>query len=205
MEEPSATSRETEPVTVRRRRAGVGLVPRDALVDTLTSSPARVVALVAGPGYGKTTVLGQWADRVETTAWHTCTDADNDPATLLTALGRAASIGTGGITVADLVSASRSGPPQTLLLDDVQAITQAGSLNVLTDVIDRLPDTWRVGFASRARPRLPIARLRAAGDLLEIGVAELSLLPDEESQVLARSGVSLSAEATAALHDRTEG
>lgn len=206
MEKPSAIPRQTEPVTVRRRRAGVGLVPRDALVDTLSASTVRVVALIAGPGYGKTTVLGQWADRVGSgAAWHTCTDADNDPATLLTALGHAVGAGPGIVTVAGLAAAARARPPLTLLLDDVQAITRAGSLNVLTDVIDRLPDSWRVGLASRARPRLPIARLRAAGDLLEIGVAELSLLPDEEAQVLARSGVSLSAEATTALHDRTEG
>ncbi|WP_051274603.1 LuxR family transcriptional regulator [Cellulomonas sp. URHD0024] len=169
-------------------------------------SPARVVAIVAGPGYGKSAVLGQWADRLAGAAlWHTCTDADNDPATLLTALGRAAGAGPGIVTVAGLVQAVAPYLPRTLLVEDVHAITSAGSLNVLTDVIDRLPDTWRAGLTSRARPRLRIARLRAVGDLLEVGVPELSLGPDETAQVLDRSGVVLSPSRTAELLDRTEG
>ncbi|MDQ0374077.1 LuxR family maltose regulon positive regulatory protein [Cellulomonas humilata] len=170
------------------------------------ASPARVVAIVAGPGYGKSAVLGQWADRLASAAvWHTCTDADNDPAALLTALGGAAGAGPGIVTVAGLVQALPPDPARTLLVEGVHVITSAGSLNVLSDVIDRLPDTWRVGVSSRAKPRLPIARLRAAGDLLELGVPELSLGPDEAAQVLARSGVTLSPTATAELLDRTEG
>ena len=126
---------------VRRHRAGVGLVARGELVDALTASPARVVVLVAGPGYGKSAVLRQWADRLAGAAvLHTCTDADNDPAALLTALGRAAGVGPGTVTVAGLVQALQPGPARTLLVDGVEAITSAGSLNVLTDVIDRLPD-----------------------------------------------------------------
>ena len=191
---------------VRRHRAGVGLIARDGLVDSLMASPARVVALVAGPGYGKSAVLGQWADRLAGAAvWHTCTDADKDPAALLTALGRAAGAGPGIVTVAGLMRALDPDPARTLLVDGVQMITSAASLNVLTDVIDRLPDTWRIGVTSRARPRLPIARLRASGELLELGVAELSLDPDETVQVLARSGISLSPTATAQLLERTEG
>ncbi|WP_456789236.1 LuxR C-terminal-related transcriptional regulator [Cellulomonas sp. P5_C5] len=191
---------------VRRHRAGVGLVARGELVDALVDSPARVVAIVAGPGFGKSAVLGQWADRLAGAAvWHTCTEADNDPATLLAAIGSAAGAGPGIVTVAGLVRALAPSPASTLLVDGVEAMTSAASLNVLTDVIDRLPDTWRVGFTSRARPRLPIARLRAAGDLLELGPAELSFDPDETAQVLARSGITLSPTATDELLGRTEG
>lgn len=200
------TLSETGPVVVRRHRSSVGLLQRGHLVDLVAGSPARVVAIVAGPGYGKSTLLDQWADQLASAAvWHACTDGDNDPAVLLSALGDAAGAEPGIVTVAGLVAALRRQPSRTLLLDDLQAITRAGSLNVLTDVIDRLPDAWRVGFASRARPRLPIARLRAAGELLEIGVSELCLLPDEEAEVLGRSGVRLSPTAATALHDHTEG
>lgn len=172
----------------------------------MAASPARVVLLVAGPGYGKSAVLRQWADRLgDATVWHTCTDADNDPATLLSALSRAAGRASGIVTVSGLVSAVVDGPPRVLLVDDVHAITGAGSLNVLTDVVDRLPQAWRVGLATRARPRLPLARLRAAGDLLEIGVAELSLDRTEQVEVLARSGASLSPTETDEIHERTEG
>lgn len=192
--------------SLSRRRAGVGLILRSRLVDSLTSSTAGVVAIVAGPGYGKSALLGQWADRIgDAAAWHTCTGDDNDPAVLLAALGRAAGVGPGFDSVAGLVAAVGGSPSRTLLLDDVQTITRAGSLNVLTDVIDRLPGTWRVGLASRATPRLPIARLRASGDLLEVGPTELALLPDEEAEVLARSGVRLTAEEAASLHENTLG
>lgn len=192
--------------SLSRRRAGVGLILRSTLVDSLTSSTAGVVAIVAGPGYGKSALLGQWADRVgDAAAWHTCTGDDNDPAMLLAALGRAAGAGAVVDSVAGLVAAVGGSPSRTLLLDDVQTITRAGSLNVLTDVIDRLPGTWRVGLASRATPRLPLARLRASGDLLEVGPTELALLPDEEVEVLARSGVRLTAEEAASLHENTLG
>lgn len=191
---------------VRRHRAGVGLVARGELVDALVGSPTRVVAIVAGPGYGKSALLGQWADRLAGAAvWHTCTDADNDPAALLAAIGRAAGAGPGIVTVAGLIRALDPAPAGTLLVDGVQVMTSAASLNVLTDVIDRLPDTWRVGITSRARPRLPIARLRAAGELLELGPGELSFAHDETAQVLARSGITLSPTATDQLLERTQG
>ena len=49
-------------------------MPRAALVDQLMASRARVVAIVAPPGYGKSAVLAQWAERLAGAAvWHTCT------------------------------------------------------------------------------------------------------------------------------------
>jgi LuxR family maltose regulon positive regulatory protein len=181
-------------------------VTRTAVLDAIDVSPARVVALIAGPGYGKTTVLSQWWDRWPgAAAWHSCSEADNDPVGLLAALGREIGVDRGVVTVAGLVEAAEGVAPRTLLLDGVDSITGAGSLNVLTDVIDRLPESWRVVMTSRARPRLPLPRLRAAGDLLEIGVDELSLEPDETAEVLARAGVSLASPALTDLHARTEG
>lgn len=176
------------------------------MLDAIDVSPARVVALIAGPGYGKTAVLSQWSDRWPgAAAWHSCSEADNDPVGLLTALGREMGADRGVVTVAGLVEAAGGVAPRTLLLDGIDTITSAGSLNVLTDVIDRLPESWRVVMTSRARPRLPLPRLRAAGDLLEIGVEELSLDPDETAAVLARAGVSLAPPALTDLLARTEG
>ncbi|WP_456825792.1 LuxR C-terminal-related transcriptional regulator [Cellulomonas sp. P5_E12] len=190
----------------RTPRVRARLVPRTAVLDAIDASPARVVALVAGPGYGKTAVLAQWADRWPgAVAWHTCSEVDNDPVGLLTSLGRKVGSERGVITVAGLVAAAADNGPRTLLLDDVHAITRAGSLNVLTDIIHRLPEPWRVVMTSRARPRLPLARLRAAGDLLEIGSPELSLDPDEATVVLSRAGVSLPLPAMTDLLARTEG
>ena len=76
---------------------------------------------------------------------------------------------------------------------------------MLSELIDRLPETWRVGFASRSRPRLPLARLRAAGELLEIHEGQLALNAGELAQVLAGFAVVLPDDARAALHAQTEG
>ncbi len=64
-----------------------GIVTRAAMVDRLATARAQVVTVVAPPGYGKTTVLAQWAERVGArVAWVSCDDGDNDPVVLLSAL-----------------------------------------------------------------------------------------------------------------------
>ncbi len=191
---------------VRRPRVGIGPLARGALVDALTATPARVVVVVAGPGYGKSVLVQQWADRLAGgSVLHTCTDADNDPAAFLTALGRAAGVGPGAVTVAGLAQALQPLPACTLLVDGVEAITSAASLKVLSDVIARLPQGWRVGVTSRARLRLPIARLRAGGDLVELGAVDLSFGLEETAELLARSGVTLPPASVIDLLDRTQG
>ena len=64
-----------------------GIVARTALVDRLAAAQAPVVTVVAPPGYGKTTLLAQWAERVwPRVAWVSCDNGDNDPVVLLSAL-----------------------------------------------------------------------------------------------------------------------
>jgi hypothetical protein len=65
-------------------RARPGIVPRTALVERLLESPAPVVCVVAPPGYGKTTVLAQWAERKGQVGWVGVDQRDNDPTVLLT-------------------------------------------------------------------------------------------------------------------------
>jgi hypothetical protein len=63
-----------------------GTVRRSALVERLAAGgPQRIVSVVAPPGYGKTTLLSQWAERNgRAFAWVSVDEADNDPKTLLT-------------------------------------------------------------------------------------------------------------------------
>ena len=63
-----------------------GIVARTALVERLLAAPARsVVCVVAPPGYGKTTLLAQWAQRRgDRVGWVTVDPHDNDPSVLLT-------------------------------------------------------------------------------------------------------------------------
>ena len=69
---------------LRRPFSRAGLVTRDALVERLATSSTPIVAVVAPPGYGKTTLLGQWLARGPArSAWLSLDSHDNDPAVLL--------------------------------------------------------------------------------------------------------------------------
>jgi len=62
-------------------------VARTALVERLATTQAPVITVTAPPGYGKTTLMAQWAGRPGSrVAWLSCDDADNDPVVLLSAL-----------------------------------------------------------------------------------------------------------------------
>ena len=64
-----------------------GIVARTALVDRLAAAQAPVITVVAPPGYGKTTLMAQWAEQIgPRVAWVSCDDGDNDPVVLLGAL-----------------------------------------------------------------------------------------------------------------------
>src|SRR5215470_15077824 len=68
-------------------RALMGVVARTALVDWLAATQAPVISVTAPPGYGKTTLLAQWAERIGSrVAWLSCDDGDNDPVVLLSAI-----------------------------------------------------------------------------------------------------------------------
>ena len=57
------------------------------MVERMATARAQVVTVVAPPGYGKTTLLAQWAERVgPRVAWVSCDDGDNDPVVLLSAI-----------------------------------------------------------------------------------------------------------------------
>jgi len=67
-----------------------GIVARTALVEQLVNTRAPVITVAAPPGYGKTTLLAQWAERIGSrAAWLSCDEGDNDPVVLLSALALA--------------------------------------------------------------------------------------------------------------------
>src|SRR2546421_2646233 len=137
-----------------------GIVVRTALVERLAAARVPVITAVAPPGYGKTTLLAQWAERTRSrVAWLSCDDADNDPVVLLSALAIAlgrigpvdpaifpalASWGAGVSIVPRLVSAVASiQPPVTVLLDQAEAVTNRQCLNAIAEFVLRLPPGWR--------------------------------------------------------------
>jgi LuxR family maltose regulon positive regulatory protein len=188
------------------------VVPRDSLLDLVTSSPTRVVAVVAPAGYGKTTLLTQWADRLgEDVARVTCqpgTDVAGLLSDVLAAVGADRDEASGPPAVDRVLRdlpVSTDGRTRTLLVDEVQALVDPGSLDALADLVDRMPSTWRVVLASRSRLPVATARLRVHGELLELGPDDLVLDVDEAADLLAAFGVDLGLEDLGDLLERTEG
>ena len=173
-----------------------GVVTRTTLVERLTAAQAPFITVVAPPGYGKTTLLAQWAERLgPRVAWVSCDDADNDPVVLFSALAMAldriesvdptifwtlASSGAGITAAPRLVSAAAALQlPVTLVLDHAEAVTNKRCLDNITELALRLPLGWRLAVASRSTVPLPTARLRAQGRIVEITAADLAMGPAE--------------------------
>ena len=183
-----------------------------------------IVSVVAPAGYGKTTVLAQWAERKDQAfAWVSVDQADNDPKVLLTYVAKAldavepvgervfdalASPGSSvpGSVVPRVCSAfSSMASPVALILDDVHVLHNSECRAALSVLADHVPAGSRLVLAGRAEPPLPIARLRVEGKLLEVGPGDLSLTWQEAFSLLRKMDLTLGDDDVAELHRRTEG
>jgi LuxR family transcriptional regulator, maltose regulon positive regulatory protein len=191
-------------------------------VERLTATTAPVITITAPPGYGKTTLLAQWAERLgPQVTWLSCDDDDNDPVVLLSAL--AVALGRRGpVDPAILPALASTGAaitmvprfmrgvaslkrPVTVLLDQVEAITSRQSLNTIAEIALRLPAGWQLALASRTVVPLPAARLRAQGEIHEITADDLAMRALEAGSLLKGAGVEASEANLADLLQRTEG
>jgi LuxR family transcriptional regulator, maltose regulon positive regulatory protein len=210
---------------VRRPLVRPGTVRRSLLVERLRAGAScPIVSVVAPPGYGKTTLLSQWAERNDQSfAWVSVDEADNDPKVLLGYVAEAldavepigervfealASPGSSvpGSVVPRLGSALLSmASPVTLVIDDVHVLRDRECRSALSVLADHVPPGSRLALASRAEPPLRIARLRAEGKILEIGPGDLALTRRETSSLLQNVNLRLGEDEVAELHRRTEG
>jgi LuxR family maltose regulon positive regulatory protein len=158
-----------------------GIVPRTTLVEQLLASQATpFVCVVAPAGYGKTTVLAQWAERTGgRVAWVSVDRPDNDPVVLLTyiavALDRVEPIdpavfqalaSQGAATLATVVprlaaAISAMTEPVALALDHLELLDNQECLDAVAELAVRLPEGSQLLLASRRIPPLPVALLRA--------------------------------------------
>ncbi len=210
---------------LRRPLVRQGTVRRLSLIERLAHGNGRpVVSVVAPPGYGKTTVLSQWAERNgQAFAWVSVDEGDNDPKVLLTYVAEAlnavepidervfdalASPGSSvpGSVVPRLGSAFSSMTTRVaLVLDDVHALRNRECQAALSVLADHVPGGSQLAVAGRSQPPLRVARLRAEGRILEIGPGDLSLDQDEASLLLRGADVVVGEDDAAELHRRTEG
>jgi LuxR family maltose regulon positive regulatory protein len=204
-------------------------VPRPRLVERLGQSMQCALTLVIAPaGYGKTSLVGEWLASLNggspAVAWLTLDERDNDLDRFTAYLSAALSAaglslsevqpGAGPnspvpleIFLTDLINrASRLSRPLLLVLDDLQALDSPLIFDGLAFLIENLPIQLHLVFISRAEIPLPVGQLRARGQLLELGIADLRFTPDEMRLFLSDTmQLDLKPEAFARLQERTEG
>jgi LuxR family transcriptional regulator, maltose regulon positive regulatory protein len=202
-----------------------GTIRRSSLIGRLApGDPRPIVSVVAPAGYGKTTLLSQWAEADgQAFAWVSVDEGDNDPKVLLTYIAAALdavepvaqrvfdalaspAASVPGSVVPRLCNAFASiTSPVTLVLDDVHLLHNREGQAALSVLAEHVPAGSRLVLAGRDQPPVRIARLRAAGKILEIGAGDLSLTAGEAASLLAAADAVLGGEDLAELHRRTEG
>jgi LuxR family transcriptional regulator, maltose regulon positive regulatory protein len=200
-----------------------GLVARPRL-DDLLGRNARLTLVSAPAGFGKSTLLTAWlAAQPAPVAWVSFDEGDSRPEVfwsyLLTAVERAApGAGAAGLallesgqpidSVLTAVLNELSVLPTDLLLvlDDYHLAESADLQPGMALLVERLPPQVRLVIGTRQDPTLPLARLRARGELTEVRAADLRFTADEAGSYLsATAGLTLDPADVRALEARTEG
>jgi ATP/maltotriose-dependent transcriptional regulator MalT len=204
------------------------LVSRSQLAERLQQGMTDALTLVSAPaGFGKTTVLAQWlAESGTPAAWLSLEPDDNEPVRFLSYL--IATLQTLdpsiGVTALSLLRTPQPAPPETVLarlvndlmtreaadfalvLDDYHVITAEAIHRLLISLVEHLPPQMHLIIATRADPPLPLARLRARGQLTEVRVADLRFTREETQRFLQRvMHIELAPQDLAILQSRTEG
>jgi LuxR family maltose regulon positive regulatory protein len=218
---------ETKLYVPRLRR---GLVARPRLIERMSRGAESKLTLISAPaGFGKTTLLAEWlaaapaGDR--SVAWLSLDPGDNQPASFWTYLVAALQTVAPGVGAKALSLLQRPQPPPietilatllnelgavptdvVLVLDDYHVIDAHDTQDGVAILLEHLPPQVHVVITTRADPALPLARLRARGELVEIRAADLRFTPDEAAAYLNEvMGLGLAAGDVAALEGRTEG
>jgi LuxR family transcriptional regulator, maltose regulon positive regulatory protein len=220
-------------VTIETKLHGPGVkrewVERPELVSYLASAAARLVLVEAPVGFGKTTLVAQWrasATEDRRFAWVTLDSGDDDPGRLWTWIIRALQRAAPGLdgseilralhvqfpdvagTVLPLLINTLAGlsEPVVIVLDDYDVIGEASCHEQIAFLLLHLPPVVQVVLITRTSPPLPLARLRTAGDLVEVGQRELRFAAaDAAMLVRAAAQVELSEPDLGTLIERTEG
>jgi len=207
------------------------LIPRPRLIKRLDER--RRLTLVSAPaGFGKTTLVGAWAEALasvspppEKVAWLSLDAADDDPVRFwLYVIAALQTIHPNiGETSLAMLHAPQPPPVETVLtsllneaaalldrvalvLDDYYLIGAPPIHEALAFLLDHLPPQMRLIILTRADPPLPLARLRVRSQLVELRAADLRFTTSETAAFLGQvMGLDLAADDVAALEARTEG
>jgi LuxR family maltose regulon positive regulatory protein len=174
-------------------------VRRTELLSLLQRARTRPLALLTAPaGYGKTTVLSQWAHEAEwACAWVTLDRADADPEVLADSIETALA----GIGMRK-AGASRS---FSLVLDDAHVVPPGVLRDAVLGVLSWLPEGSQLALASRCEPSLPLGRMRADRMLVQARAEDLAMSAVEAASLLQNAGLDLEFTAVQELVRRTQG
>ena len=205
------------------------VVARPRLSERLGGGTSARLTLISAPaGFGKTTLLASWlavaADNARSVAWLSLEESDRQPAAfwtyVITALQKAVpDVGASVLrllqsdqppieTVLTAVLNELSAVPHDvdLVLDDYHLVDGPDLAAGMGFLLEHLPAHVHLVISSRADPFLPLARLRARGELVEVRAADLRFTPVEVAAYLNDvAGLDLAATDIAALEGRTEG
>ena len=206
-----------------------GWVERAHLIQRLGAAAAKLILVDAPAGFGKTTLVAQWrASGMDSRpfAWLSLDDGENDPSRLWWHITHALQEACPGLageenrrellapepditgTVLPVLLNELAGltAPVVLVLDDYQAITEPSCHEQIAFFLLHLPPSAQVVLVTRTSPPLPLARLRAAGEMIELGARELRFTPAEAALLVQMiSAAELSISDIAVLVERTEG
>ncbi len=203
------------------------VVLRPRLIEILNDGLHRKLTLIsASAGFGKTTLVSNWiACCGRPIAWLSLDEGDNDPTRFLMYFIAALQTITPNIGAGVLGALQSPQPPSSesiltsllneivtlpdtfiFILDDYHIIDAKPVDDALTFLLAHLPTQMHLVIATREDPDLPLARLRARGQLTELRAADLRFTPAESADFLNQvMGLNLSAENITALETRTEG
>jgi LuxR family maltose regulon positive regulatory protein len=206
---------------------GSDWIKREALIGHLNHArPGQVVLLSAPPGYGKTSLLSAWASQSGMPiAWVSLDQGDDDPCRFLAYLSAAVQarlVSAQGsppascqmpssaamehvltVLINDIVA---TGEPLAIILDDYHLINNPAVDQAVAFLLDHLPPQLSIIISTRNDPSLPLARLRAKNNLMEIRFDDLRFSLAETKTFLNQVlSFSLSEEQNVALHRKTEG
>ncbi len=211
-----------------------GLVARKRLLERLDEGVrlGHKLLLVSAPaGFGKTTLLAEWISKLKPGVkfcWLALDEGDDDPARFLAYVvaGLQAFEPDIGKNILDLQQQppqdalaalinqiatlpgrhAAANPTLVLVLDDMHLVTSQPIYDALAFLLDHLPAQMCLVISTRADPPLPIARLRARGQLTELRQSDLRFMPHEAAEFLNHvKGLGLASDAVSALAARTEG
>jgi LuxR family maltose regulon positive regulatory protein len=207
--------------------AGNNLVHRSDLFGKLNPGLSRKLILISAPaGFGKTTLISDWINQQKIpSAWFSIDKSDNDPVEFLSYIisgiqninkdfgksalkllkspNKPANVSIASLLINEILNINHN---FLLILDDFHMISNSEIFELITYLLDHIPDNIHIVILTRSDPPLPVARLRSKHQLTELRLSDLSFSANDISVLFNKKlKLGLSIEDVYSLEAKTEG